>query len=76
MCLESIAKIAGESALIWHEKTGSVQPKVDGTNMLIQVRFFKVYGGGKQGIFGRVGIALNRVASAAKFATQTAHGDA
>jgi hypothetical protein len=39
------AKIAGESVLIWHEKTGSVQPKVDPANMLIQVRFFKVCGG-------------------------------
>jgi hypothetical protein len=42
MCLESISKNAGESALIWHEKTGVVQPKVDPANMLIQVQFFKV----------------------------------
>jgi hypothetical protein len=59
MCLESKNKNAGESAVIWHEKTGAVQPKVDRANMLIQVRFFKVCRGLKQGIFWQAGSAPN-----------------
>jgi hypothetical protein len=51
VCLESIGKKTGESALIWHKNAGAVQRKVDRANMLIQVRFLKVRGGQKEAIF-------------------------